>query len=199
VPFMAARWGGWYSVATASFSVRLPSTVTTACRVDPTPCGGGEVQCSSTFPGNYFPVFSTSVRAANTSSIGRLIVIQFVIVGIRLLRSYRTISGQCRCREREARNHSQDRRCNAPLHVGPPVEAVSPPHLGGFFTGADLRPASGTSVASASGSSIRAAHSRWGPRSEVSRDAPVVRGPYGHLQVDTTSWVAQWQEADHVR
>jgi hypothetical protein len=52
--------------------------VTTACRVEPTPCGAGEVQCSSTLPGNHFPVFSTLVSTAKTSSMGRLIVAEFV-------------------------------------------------------------------------------------------------------------------------
>ena len=34
---------------------RRPHMRTTACRVDPTPCGGGEVQCSCTSPGNQVP------------------------------------------------------------------------------------------------------------------------------------------------
>ena len=79
---MTARCGGWNSVATASFSLRRPSIVTTAWRVEPTPCGAGEVQCSSTSPGNHFPVLSTSVMTSNTSPIGRWIVIEFRTVRV---------------------------------------------------------------------------------------------------------------------
>ena len=82
MPFISARFGGSYSVTTASFSVcRLPIR-TTARRVEPTPYGGGDVQCSSTLPGNQSPVFSTSVMTAKTSSIGRAMVMRFVARGI---------------------------------------------------------------------------------------------------------------------
>jgi hypothetical protein len=63
-------------VATASFSVVEKPTFTRARRVDPAPCGGGVVHHSFTLPGNHFPVFSTLVRTAKTSSIGRLMTIE---------------------------------------------------------------------------------------------------------------------------
>ena len=70
---MAARRGGSYSVTTASFSLARPITMTRARRTEPTPCGGGVTHHSSTFAGYQRPVFVTSVRTANTSSIGRSI------------------------------------------------------------------------------------------------------------------------------
>ncbi len=73
VPFIVARCGGSYAVVTASFATVRPNIRITARRVEPTPWGGGEVQCSSTSAGNQRPVCSTSVRTAKTSSIGRAI------------------------------------------------------------------------------------------------------------------------------
>ena len=85
---MAARCGGSYSVTTASFAVVRPRMRTMACRVEPTRCGGGDVQCSSTSPGNQIPDFSTSVRTAKTSSIGRLIEVRIVNLDMRFAKRF---------------------------------------------------------------------------------------------------------------
>jgi len=96
VPFIPARCGGSKTVATASFSVVMKPIFTRARRVEPTPCGGGDVHHSCTFPGNHFPVFSTLVRTAKTSSIGRLITIELLIWDIEVLLKGRPWSPQGR-------------------------------------------------------------------------------------------------------
>lgn len=82
VPLIAARRGGSKTVTTASLWDRNQPIVATAWRVEPTPWGGSDVHHSFTFAGNHFCVFSTLVRAAKTSSIGRAMVIELLVLEV---------------------------------------------------------------------------------------------------------------------